>query len=70
MKNQSINLPSNQATIQARDEHPGPCLSQVANEVHFYEGTGQDLPPGTEVNFTLQVLPDGSAQVGSSLSHG
>ena len=22
---------------------------QVANEVHFYEGTGQNLPPGTEV---------------------
>jgi len=34
----------------------------VANEVHFYEGTGQNLPPGTEVTFVLQVLPDGSTQ--------
>lgn len=34
----------------------------VAQEVHFYESTGQNLAPGTEVNFVLQVLPDGSAQ--------
>lgn len=31
-------------------------------EVHFCETLGQNLAPGAEVNFALQMLPDGSVQ--------